>query len=229
MIACLLPAADFAIDAGADQARSGRRTEKQMIDAQPRVAREIISKVIPKGVDADARIQLAQRIGPAARDEAGEGVPHLRTKQSIIKPAFRLIDVKVCRYNVVVAGEDDRRGSGQQRFGMFHQAFQPAELVIEFWTWRWIAVGKIKTADHHVTDQRFDVAAVCVVWIAGQGPTFLYWILTARENGDAIPALLAVPNGPITRLANRGFWEFVLWRLQFLKARDIWFVFGEPA
>ena len=51
MIARLLPAADFAIDARANKARGDGRAEKQMIDAQPGVALIGIPEVIPKGVD----------------------------------------------------------------------------------------------------------------------------------------------------------------------------------
>jgi hypothetical protein len=39
------------VDAGPGKARSGGRVEQQMIDPQPRVARETVSKEVPEGVD----------------------------------------------------------------------------------------------------------------------------------------------------------------------------------
>src|SRR3984957_11730120 len=64
MVARFFPAADFAIDACADQTRRCRRTQQQMFDAQARIARIIISEVIPKSVDALIWMQLAQRVSP---------------------------------------------------------------------------------------------------------------------------------------------------------------------
>jgi len=92
MIARLLPAADFAIDTGADEARSDRRAEKHMIDAQPGVALIGISEVIPKGVDTLAWMQLTHRIGPPLSDEARESVPALRAGRAYHRasvPAYR--------------------------------------------------------------------------------------------------------------------------------------------
>src|SRR5229473_3530400 len=68
VIARLLPAANLAIDANADEPRRKRGTEQQMIDAQPTIAPEVISKVIPEGVDALLGMHPAQRVGPAARE-----------------------------------------------------------------------------------------------------------------------------------------------------------------
>jgi hypothetical protein len=70
---------------------------------------------------------------------------------------------------------------------------------------------------------------VCVFWIARQTATTLYRFQTARENGDAIPTLLAMSDCAVARFANRSFWKFLLRRLQFLKARNIRLGIGEPA
>ena len=160
MIARLLPAADFAIDTGADEARSDRRAEKHVIDAQPGVALIGISEVIPKGVDTLAWMQLTHRIGPSLSDEARESVPHFGPEERIIEPAFRLIDVKVSRHNVVVAGKNDGRSCNEQRLSMCRQTLEPAKFIIKFRAGRWIAIGKIKAAHQHALDQRLDVAAL---------------------------------------------------------------------
>jgi hypothetical protein len=68
VIARLLPAANFTIDAGTDEPRRKRGTEQQVIDAQPAIAPEVISKEIPEGVDAILGMHPAKRVGPAARE-----------------------------------------------------------------------------------------------------------------------------------------------------------------
>src|SRR5712691_550862 len=137
-----------------------------MINAQPGIAPPGISEIVPKGIDALARVQLTHRIGPAPSDEASEGVPHLGTEERIIKPALWLIDVKIGRHNIVVASENDGRGRGEQRVSMLGQAREPTKFVIELRAGRWIAVRKVEAADQHAIDRRLDVTAMCVVWIA---------------------------------------------------------------
>ena len=41
------------------------------------------------------------------------------------------------------------------------------------------------------------------------------------QNGDAVPALLAVPDRALAAIPDRGLGKFFLWRFQFLEARDI--------
>src|SRR5271163_5046877 len=112
---------------------------------------------------------------------------------------------------------------------MFRQALNPSEFVIELGAGRRIAVGKIEAADEDAVDLGLEVAALYVVRVAGQASTSLQRILTARENGDAVPALLAVPDHAVAGLADSGFRKLLLRRLQFLETRDIGPGFGEPA
>src|ERR1039458_7761083 len=100
---------------------------------------------------------------------------------------------------------------------MFRKPLEPTEFVIELRTGRRGAVGKIQAANQNVADLRLNIAAVDVVRIAREPATTFNGIETARNNGDAVPALLAMPNRTIARLANSCFWKFLLWCLQFLK------------
>ena len=77
MVARLFPAADFAIDVCADEPRSDRRTEQQMIDPQARVTHPGISEVIPESIDALVWMQFPYSVGPAQSDEACEGFPRV--------------------------------------------------------------------------------------------------------------------------------------------------------
>jgi hypothetical protein len=69
-----------------------------VINAQPGVARPRIPEIIPEGVDAFARVKRPHCIGPALGDELVVGIADLRTKQCVVQPSLRLIDVKVSRH-----------------------------------------------------------------------------------------------------------------------------------
>src|SRR5882672_6719776 len=112
---------------------------------------------------------------------------------------------------------------------MFRQAFQPAQLVIELRAGRGIAVGQIKASDSHAIDLCLNIAAMQVLWIAGQGATDLDGIFVTREDRDPIPALLPMPDHAVAGLANRGFRKLLLRRLQLLKARNVGLGFAKPA
>src|SRR5271165_2316466 len=69
MIAGLLPPPHVSVDSRFFQARGGEGIEKQVIDAQTRVASIRISKIIPERIDAFAGMEGANRIGPALRQQ----------------------------------------------------------------------------------------------------------------------------------------------------------------
>src|SRR4029079_12170753 len=90
------------------QTRRERLVEQQVIDAQPRIASPVVSKVVPKGINALVRVLHAQRIGPALRQQPLVRRAWRRLEQRVLLPRFRIVDVEVRRYDVVVAGENDR-------------------------------------------------------------------------------------------------------------------------
>jgi hypothetical protein len=89
-----------------------------------------------------------------------ESFSYLGQEERIIKPAFRLIDIKISRHNVIVAGENDGRSCNEQRLGMCRQTLEPAKFIIKLRAGRWIAIGKIKAAHQQAIDQSLDVAAM---------------------------------------------------------------------
>src|ERR1700689_2538123 len=199
-----------------------------MIDAQAGVASEIVSEVVPESVDELVRMQLAHGVGPALSDQVSEGLTRFGTEERVIHPTFRLVDINLGGDHVVVAGENDGRVGSEEIFRMFRQAIDPTEFVVELGPRRRIPVGEIKAADDDAIDTRLDVAAVRVLGIARQAATTLDRFPAARENRDAIPAFLAMPDWRIAGFADRRFGKFILRRLQFLKACDIRFEFAEP-
>src|SRR5271166_6449047 len=216
VVARLLPAPHVAIDARVVQTTRKRPTEEQVIDAQPRIPSPSVPEVIPEGVDALAGMLLAHGIGPALGDEPSERVPHLGPEESIIDPALGLIDVEVGRYDVVVAGENDRRARRQEVFGVLCQTLKPAQLVVELRARRRVAVRQIKAADQHAVDRRLDIAAICVVRITRKSSTCFDGIRAACEDGDAIPAFLAMPDRAVAGLEDGSVWKSLRRRLQFL-------------
>ena len=104
---------------------------------------------------------------------------------------------------------------------MRRQAFEPAQLVVEFRAGRRIAVGQIEAADQHAVHRRLDIAAVRVIRIARQAAPGLDRVGTSREDGDAVPALLAVPDRAVAGAPDRGLRELLVRRLQLLQADHV--------
>src|SRR5208283_2949856 len=199
-----------------------------MIDAQAGVAREIISEVVPESVNVLVRMQLAHGVGPTLSDQVSKGLASLGTEERVLHPALGLVNINLGRDHIVVAGENGWRVGREEILRVFRQALEPTELVVELGPRRGIAVGQIKAADDDAVDTRLDVAAVRVLGIAGQAATTLDRFAAAREDRDAIPAFLAMPDWRVAGFADRRFRKFILGRLQFLQARDIWFEFVKP-
>jgi hypothetical protein len=106
---------------------------------------------------------------------------------------------------------------------------KPSQLEIELRTGRRIAIRQVKAADQQAIDSRLDVAAVGIVRIAGQPAPGFDGIGSARQDRDAVPAFLPMPNRAVAGVADRAFWELVLRRLQFLQADDVGRSLIEPA
>src|ERR1700733_15063256 len=68
-----------------------------------------------------------------------------------------------------------------------------------------------------------------VIGVARQRAPYLDRLRTSGENGDPVPALLAVPDHPVAGVADGGLREIFLRSLQFLQADDIRCRLFEPA
>src|ERR1700737_2634332 len=98
-----LPATHVAINVGAGQSACDCGIDEQVVDAQTRVSRIGVPKIIPEGVNPLARMKRAQRVGPALFRQRMKGSPHFGAKKSIVEPAFRLVDVQLPSHYVVAA------------------------------------------------------------------------------------------------------------------------------
>ncbi len=75
--------------------------------------------------------------------------------------------------------------------------------------------------DPDAVDRTFEVPAVRVVRVAGQPASGLNWFAGPRQDGDAVPCLLPVPDRVVPRLLDRVGGELLLRRLEFLQARHV--------
>src|SRR5258706_12779506 len=97
---------------------------------------------------------------------------------------------------------------------MLGKTLEPSQLVVEFRTRRGIAVGKIEASDENPIDTRLDVPAMNVLGVARQPATALEGIAPSRQDGDAVPAFLPMPDCAVAGLPNRRFRKFFLRCLQ---------------
>src|SRR5690606_15045388 len=126
--------------------------------------------------------------------------PHFRPEERVVAPAFGLINVEIGRHDIEIADQRHRYLEIEQLLPVCPKTFEPAELVVEFWAGRRIAVREIKTADDHAVDGRFDIAAVIVAWFSRKAAARFNRVGIPCENCHAVPAFLAMPDGAIARL-----------------------------
>lgn len=90
MVARLLPTADFAIDAPADQPLRQRRAEQDVIEPQPGVSAPGIPQVIPECIDGLVGVQRADGVEPALADQIVEGAANLGEEECVPAPTLSL-------------------------------------------------------------------------------------------------------------------------------------------
>ena len=82
-----LPAsAHVAVDTGVSELAGEGRAEQKMIKPEARVPLPPISHIVPERIDALVRMQLADGIGPALRDELRVSRAAFRLHERIIVP-----------------------------------------------------------------------------------------------------------------------------------------------
>jgi hypothetical protein len=101
--------------------------------------------------------------------------------------------------------------------------------VVELRARRGIAVRQVKTSNIDVADGSLNISAVEILGVPGEAASGLDRIGVQREDRDAVPRFLSVPDRAISGLANSTDWEILLGRLQFLTANDIRLRFPEPS
>ena len=78
-------------------------------------------------------------------------------------------------------------------------------------------------------DRRLDIARLPVVRIARQFAPRHDRLAAARQDGNAVPGLLAAPHGAVARLLNRGLGEFAVGGLKLLQRDDVGLFGAQPA
>ena len=94
---------------------------------------------------------------------------------------------------------------------------------------RRIAIGQVQATDQDPIDRRLDIPAVRIIQIARESAACLHRRSAARQYGDTVPALLALPDCAITGFPDRRLREFLVWCFELLQADDVLLGFGEPA
>jgi len=94
VIACVFPPAHVPIHACGLKAPCCSGAQENVIDPQAGIARERVAQVLPERVDARVRMQRAQRIGPALRQQVRYAA-RLVAKQRIVHPARRRVHIRV--------------------------------------------------------------------------------------------------------------------------------------
>jgi DNA polymerase-3 subunit epsilon len=191
-----------------------------MVDPQAGIPRIGIPEIVPEGVDSFGRMTRPQRVGPALIQQTGVGRPHFRREQRIVDPPFGFVDIEVRRHDVEIAGEDDRRRGREQRRGMRQQSVEPGQLVGECRSGTGIAVGQIEAGNEYAVHRRFDVATLVRIGIVRQSTPCLDRCTDAAEDRDTVPALLAMPDGFVSRRLDRCHGKLFVGHLELLKADD---------
>jgi len=229
VVARLFPAAHVAVDARLLEPRAKPGIEEQMIDAQPGIALIGIAKIVPERIDLCLRVQRSNRIRPALPQQLRIRLTNLDPEERIVHPAPRLVHITLGGDDVVIAGEHHGGIARDQLGGVTRQSLEPAQLVVEPGTWCRIPVREIETADDGLIDPGFEVAAVDILGISRKRAADFDRLTAAGEDGDAVPALLAVTDDAVARRANRQLRKLLLRRLELLQADDIRGALIQPA
>ena len=148
-------------------------------------------------------MELAHRVGPALlRRSLWNAARDLGPEQRVVDPALRLVDVELGRHDVVVAGQDDRRpcSSAASRRSASAARTRSACSRTSAPAPDCRSAGRGSRSATPL-DGGLDVAAVQVVRIARQAAPRLDRLRAPREDRDAVPALLAVPDRAVARVA----------------------------
>ena len=73
MVAGLLAAAIFLVDAGIKEAVGGERAQQQMVDAEARVAPPRAGRIVPESVDRPFRVAGTDGVGPTLVEDGAQG------------------------------------------------------------------------------------------------------------------------------------------------------------
>ena len=84
MIAGSFLPAHRAVDTAGCEPAGQVRAEQQVVEAQAGIALLAHAAIVPEGVERLLRVELAQRVGPAAADQPPEGGAAIRMDQRVV-------------------------------------------------------------------------------------------------------------------------------------------------
>src|ERR1700733_8191185 len=117
---------------------------------------------MPERVHRLGWVKGTYRIHPSLIRQRGKGGTAGGLNQRVLVPRLRRIDVTISRNDVIISREHDGHSRGQKLRGVGRQSAKPSELVVKFWTWLRIAVGRVERCDNNPIHCRFDVSALRV-------------------------------------------------------------------
>src|ERR1700676_2445110 len=145
----------------------------------------------------------------------------LRLNQCVVIERSRWIDVLHSRYDVVIAGKDDRHAGLHQFRAVLDQTFEPGQFVIELRTGLRISVRQIDGSDQHTIYRRFDIACLAIFRIPRQARSRQHRIALPRQDRYAVPGTFAYPDPTIAQVTKGTCRKCSLLCLEFLEANDV--------
>jgi hypothetical protein len=118
--------------------------------------------------------------------------------------------------------------TGLQCLGVVDEPFEPGQLVVEFRPRLGVAVGQVQAPNQYAVHGGFQIATLLSVRITGQAPSTLQRLRIARQNGDAVPRRLAMPDRPVAHGLERTGRKILVGSLELLKTDDVRFFAFEP-
>src|SRR5580704_259958 len=115
----------------------------------------------------------------------------LRLNQCVVIERSRWIDVPHSRYDVVIAGKDDRHTGLHEFRAVVDQTFEPGQFVIELRTGLRISVGQVDGSDQHTIYRRLDIACLAILRIPRQAGSRQHRIALPREDRYTVPGTFA--------------------------------------
>ena len=210
MVACFFPSTHFFVYACAGEAGGEFFAKEEVVDAQAGIAAVGVAEIIPECVDGVVWMKLAQGVGPALRDKCVEGCADFGSEEGVIHPFFRFVDVFFGRHDIVVAGEDHGFAGCEELGCVDGQPLEPIHFVVEFGAGGRVTIWQVKTADDDTIDLSLYITAVTIFRVTREHSADLLWLSAAGEDGDAVPTLLAMPDGVIACVCDGLFGEFFL-------------------
>ncbi|MCY1179295.1 hypothetical protein D9M73_196890 [compost metagenome] len=175
------------IDTRPLQIRRKLEVEQQMIDPQPGIAGPVVTEIVPEGVDTLVRVQMAYGIEPALIKQSLVTRSRLRLQQCVLQPGTRVIDVHVGGHDIEIPCQQRGVATSIEAARMLDQAFEPVQLVIELGPGLRVAVRQVEASDQHPVCRSFQIAALAVLFQAGQAAANLERIAAPHQNGHAVP------------------------------------------